>query len=75
MDPAPLSHDGTVDLSRQTIGGKHPAVLSIDPPATTAAALSSPPTNDISLKSIVMEIPVAGGQLRFGLVLMGKIEA
>src|SRR5262249_22233174 len=32
-DPAGRDHDGIIELSRQTLGGKHPAVLSIDPPA------------------------------------------
>jgi hypothetical protein len=73
-DPKPLSHDGTVDISKLTIGGSHPAVLSLDPPVTTEAPLSIH-TTDLGHKAVVMEVPIAGGTLRFGLVLIGKIEA
>ena len=31
-DPAPRSHDALVEVSKEAIGGSHPAVLSIDPP-------------------------------------------
>ena len=73
-DPAPRGHDGTVELSKEAIGGSHPAVLSIDPPVAAAAALSVT-TTELGHKGIVLEVPVAGGTLRFGLVLIGKIEA
>jgi hypothetical protein len=73
-DPAPRTHDGTVDLSKQTIGGSHPAVWSLDPPVATEAPLSVH-TTELGHKALVMEVPVAGGTLRFGLVLIGKIEA
>lgn len=78
-NPSPQGHDGTVDLSKQTIGGSHPAVWSLDPPTTTDAALSIH-TNDAGHKSVVMEVPVVRdakglGTLRFGLILIGKIEA
>ena len=39
-DPAPRDHDATVELSAQTLGGKHPAVLSIDPPAAKDARVT-----------------------------------
>lgn len=73
-DPAPRDHDGLVEVSKEAIGGSHPAVLSIDPPVSTAALLSVT-TTELAHKAIVLEIPVAGGALRFGLVLIGKIEA
>jgi hypothetical protein len=73
-DPAPHGHDGTVELSKEAIGGSHPAVLSIDPPVATAAPLSVT-TTELGHKAIVLEIPVAAGGLRFGLVLIGRIEA
>ena len=78
-DPAPRGHDGTVELSKETIGGSHPAVWSIDPP-TTSEALLAAHTNDAGLKAIVVEVPAAregkdAGKLRFGLVLVGRIEA
>ena len=67
-------HDPLVELSKETIGGSHPAVWSLDPPGTTAAPLSVH-TTEHDLKAIVLEVPAAGGTLRFGLVLVGKIEA
>ena len=73
-DPAPRGHDGTVEISKEAIGGSHPAVLSIDPPVASAAPLSVS-TTELGHKAIVLEVPTAGGALRFGLVLIGKIEA
>lgn len=72
-DVPPKGHDPLVELSAETIGGSHPAVWSIDPPATTAAPLSVH-TTEHDLRAIVLEVPAAGGALRFGLVLIGKIE-
>jgi hypothetical protein len=74
-DAAPPGHDNLVELSKQTIGGSHPAVWSLDPPVATDAALSVRANTELELKALVMEVPVAGGTLRFGLVLIGKIEA
>lgn len=76
---APLGHDGAIDVSKRTVGGSHPAVWSIDPPST-GAPLMSPHTTDAGLTSFTMEIPAAragqpSGAIRFGLVLIGKIEA
>ncbi|HEY7058047.1 MAG TPA: hypothetical protein VH458_16035 [Vicinamibacterales bacterium] len=77
-DPAPHGHDGTVDLSKQTIGGSHPAVWSIDPPAATEAPLSVH-TTDLGHKAVVVEVTTTrdGKQerMRFGVVLIGRIEA
>jgi hypothetical protein len=73
-DPAARGHDGTIELSKETIGGSHPAVWSLDPPVATEAPLSVH-TTDLGHKALVMEVPAAGGALRFGLVLIGKIEA
>jgi hypothetical protein len=73
-DPAPRGHDGTIEFSKEAIGGSHPAVLSLDPPVASDAPLTVH-TTDVGLKALVMEVPIAGGTLRFGLVLIGKIEA
>lgn len=73
-DPAPRGHDGTVEISKEAIGGSHPAVLSIDPPVTAADPLTVT-TTELGHKAIVLEVPTPGGSLRFGLVLIGKIEA
>lgn len=73
-DPAVRNHDGMIDLSKQTIGGSHPAVWSLDPPVTTEPALSVH-TTELGHKALVMEVPAAGGTIRFGLILIGKIEA
>src|SRR5262249_23218238 len=67
-DPAAVSHDATVDLSKQTLGGKHPAVWSIDPPAAKDAPLTVY-TTDLGHKSLIVEV----GQLKFGIVLIGRI--
>jgi hypothetical protein len=76
---APRGHDGTIDLSKRTAGGSHPAVWSIDPPSTTEPLLSRR-KNELELESVVVEVPVArdgkkAGILRFGIALLGKIEA
>ena len=73
-DPAPKGHDESVELSKQTIGGSHPAVWSLDPPVATDATLTVH-TTDLGHKALIMEVPVAAGVLRFGVVLVGKIEA
>jgi hypothetical protein len=73
-DPSPRGHDGTVEISKLTIGGSHPAVWSLDPPVATEAPLTVH-TNETGLKGLIMEMPIAGGTLRFGLILVGKIEA
>jgi len=72
-DPAPQTHDALVDLSKATIGGSHPAAWSLDPPAATAPPLTVQ-TNEAGHKALVMEVPLAAGTLRFGLILVGKIE-
>jgi hypothetical protein len=68
-DPATRSHDATVELSTHTLGGKHPAVLSIDPPAAKDAPLSVY-TTDLGHKSLIVEV----GKLKFGIVLIGRIR-
>jgi hypothetical protein len=73
-DPKPLGFDGTVAISKQTIGTSHPAALSLDPPVATAAPLSAT-TNELEHKGMVFEVKTSGGAaLRFGLVLLGVIE-
>lgn len=79
-DSATRDHDGTIDLSKRTAGGSHPAVWSIDPPATAAAPGTEHHNEELDLRSFTMEVPVAragkpAGAIRFGLVLVGKIEA
>jgi len=78
-DAAPRGHDGTIELSKHTIGGSHPAVWSIDPPVASEAPMAIH-TTDLGHKALVMELPVSrggasAGMLRFGVVLVGKIEA
>lgn len=68
-DPAAPGHDGTVDLSKQTLGGKHPAVWSIDPPAGKDAPLTVY-TTDLGHKSLIVEV----SKLKFGIVLIGRIR-
>jgi hypothetical protein len=78
-DPKPAGHDGTIELSKASIGGSHPGVWSIDPPVATATALSLHKTS-LGHQAIVMEVPIArdgkpAGTLKFGIVLIGSIEA
>src|SRR5262245_58691735 len=68
-DPAAPGHDGTVDLSKQTLGGKHPAVWSIDPPAGKDAPLTVY-TTELGHKSLIVEV----SKLKFGIVLIGRIR-
>lgn len=67
-DPAAVGHDGVVALSKQTLGGPHPAVLSIDPPAAKQAPLDVY-TTQLGHKSLIVQV----GQLKFGIVLIGRI--
>lgn len=78
-DPAPHGHDGTIELSKQAIGGSHPGVWSIDPPVASAAPLSLHKT-ELDHDAVIMEVPVTragkpAGTFKFGLVLVGRIEA
>jgi hypothetical protein len=71
---APAGHDGTIKMSRDTVGASHPAPWSLDPPVTSAPLLST--GTDMDLTYIVFEVPTTGAKpLRFGLVLIGRIEA
>ena len=79
QDPAPRGHDGTIEISKQSIGGSHPGVWSVDPPVASGAALSLHKT-ELGHDAVIMEVPVVrdgkpSGSLKFGLVLIGKIEA
>lgn len=70
-NPAPTGHDDTIELSKQTTGASHPSVWSIDPPVSSDPPLSVY-TNDAGHDGVVFEV---AGALRFGLILVGKIEA
>ena len=73
-DLGPTGHDGTVNLSKQSIGASHPASLSLDPPASAAPPLSVSRTDE-GHTAVVVEVPCEGGApLRFGLIVLGKIE-
>ena len=75
-DVAPKGHEGTVELSIKTAGGSHPAIWSIDPPSATGAPLSNH-TTDLGHTSFIVEVPTTGsnGSLRFGIVLVGRVDA
>ena len=73
-DVKPLGFEGTVAISKQTLGASHPAALSLDPPVATGTPLSAV-TNELDHKGVVIELKTAsGGALRFGLILIGVIE-
>jgi hypothetical protein len=72
-DPAPAGHDGAVTLSKATIGTSHPASLSIDPPESSDPPLSRQTTPD-GFAAVALEVPGKDGPLRFGLVVVGKVD-
>jgi hypothetical protein len=67
--PAAVDHDGVIALSKQTLGGSHPAVLSIDPPTAAKQAPLDVYTTQLGHKSLIVQV----GQLKFGIVLIGRI--
>jgi hypothetical protein len=70
----PLGYKGAVALAKKTGSKPHPAALSLDPPTTTGQP-GALVTNEAGHKAVVFRVPVAGGgQLTFGLVLVGFIE-
>lgn len=74
-DAKPAARDDMVKRSTETTGIDHPAALSIDPPEAEDELLTVR-TNDDGHKAVIFEVPVGGGDpLRFGLILIGKIEA
>lgn len=70
VNPAPAGYQGSVDLSKQTTGASHPAAWSVDPPGSTEEPLRTF-TNDSGHHGVVF----GAGTLRFGVILVGKIEA
>ena len=73
-NPAALGHDPAVELAAKTTGIEHPAVLSIDPPVAAEAPLTVT-QNEAGHTAVVFEVPTAAGGLKFGLILIGHIEA
>ena len=69
--PGPLGHEGTVEVSKGAVGGSHPAIWSIDPPTAEAAPLTIH-TTDLGHQAVIVALP---STMKFGLVLVGKIEA
>jgi hypothetical protein len=70
----PLGYKGAVALAKKTGSKPHPASLSLDPPAA-AAEPGTIVTNEAGHKAVVFRVPVAGGgQLTFGVVLVGLVE-
>ena len=78
--PAPTGHEGTIELSKAAVGGSHPGVWSIDPPAAGQQPPLSIHKTDLDHQAIVVEVPASrdgkpAGALKFGIVLVGRIEA
>jgi hypothetical protein len=74
-----LGHDGTIAISRQSIGLSHPACWSLDPPVTSDAP-ASVHTDQSGFVHVVFEVPVSrdgkdAGTLKFGLILKGQIQS
>ena len=74
QSPNALGHDPAVELAKKSINISHPAVLSLDPPVSTQAPLTVTQT-DAGHSAVVFEVPTAQGPLKFGLILVGLIEA
>lgn len=80
-NPAPQGHDATIELSKEAIGGSHPGVWSIDPPAASdKQPILSVHKTELEHQTLIVEVPVSrdgksAGNLKFGIVLVGKIEA
>jgi hypothetical protein len=72
--PEALGHEPTVELAKKSINISHPAILSLDPPVATQAPLTVAQT-DAGHTTVVFEVPGSQGPLKFGLVLVGLIEA
>jgi len=73
-DPAPTGHLRTVDMSRNTVGASHPAPWALDPPVIDEP-LFTVGQNEMDLTYVVLELPTTAEKpLRFGLVLIGRIE-
>jgi hypothetical protein len=74
QDPKALGFDASVALSKLTVGTSHPAALSLDPPLSTAAPLSSYKT-ELDHQGVTFQVKTSpSGSLTFGLVLVGLIE-
>jgi hypothetical protein len=74
-EAAPRGHEGTVEMSTKTAGGSHPAAWSIDPPLATGAALTTH-TTELGHKALIVEVSTSSaGTLRFGIVLVGRVDA
>jgi hypothetical protein len=74
-DPQPTGHETTVELAGLTIKSSHPAIWSLDPPVADGQPLSVV-TNDSGHQSVLFEIGLSnGGKARFGLIVIGEIEA
>jgi hypothetical protein len=74
QSPTALGHDPAVELAKKSINISHPAVLSLDPPVSTQAPLTVTQT-DAGHTAVVFEVPTTQGSLKFGLILVGLIEA
>lgn len=73
-EPSALGHEPTVELGAKTTGIPHPAIFSVDPPAAAEAPLTVTQT-EAGHTAVVFEVPTSAGALRFGLILVGRIEA
>ena len=70
QDPAEKEQEAAIDLSTKAVGGSHPAVWSIDPPVASVVPLSTH-TTELGHQAVIVDI----GGVRFGIVLVGRIDA
>jgi hypothetical protein len=73
---AALSHDSLVGISRQSIGGSHPACWALDPPIAGGERVGSVKSTATEQSAVIFSVPTSRdgqdvGALKFGLVLVG----
>ena len=73
---AALSHDSVIGISRQSIGGSHPACWALDPPVADGERVGSMKSNATGQSAVIFSVPTSRdgkdvGALKFGLVLAG----
>ncbi|HEY2907372.1 MAG TPA: hypothetical protein VGJ29_15825 [Vicinamibacterales bacterium] len=75
---AALGHDSVIGISRQSIGGSHPACWALDPPVAAGERIGSVKMNDTEQSAVIFSVPTSRdgkdvGALKFGLVLVGTV--
>jgi hypothetical protein len=75
---AALGHDSLVGISRQSIGGSHPACWALEPRVATGERVGSVKMTGTERSAVIFSVPTSRdgkdvGALKFGLVLVGTV--